>query len=108
MFLEHPAEMLRIFKAKIIGHLGDIAASHQLVLRQSNDMLANEIARIFSGRLFKHVAEIIWRHTEFAGKILDSGNSLRQLHPTVKILIQQRAKPHQNIIARLADLAELA
>ena len=89
LLLEHPAEMLRVFEAEAVGHLGDGFPCRQPVLCKLYDELADVVARRVAGGLLDDIAEIVGGHAELVGTILHGGQAEGQLELVLEIVAEQ-------------------
>lgn len=78
-FLEHTAEVLRIFKAEPIGYLRYAFSSCKTVFGELDYKQANVVAGSVTSGLFYHIAKIIWRHAQLIGAILDGRQAVVNL-----------------------------
>ena len=97
MFLEHPTEMLGVFEAEAVGHLGDGFPCRQPVFGKLDDELANVAACRIAGRLLDDIAEIVGRHTQLVGAILYGGQTEGQLELVLEIVAEQAVEADEDI-----------
>ena len=99
---EHACEMLRIVKATLVSYLADSSVRGQQVLRKIDDKTTYKTAGRIAGYFFDHITQIVWRHTQPCGQILDARHAPRVLHPRVIIALQFRFETSQRVIVLTA------
>ena len=97
LFLEHPAEMLGIFKAEAVRHLGDGFPCRQPVLGKLDDKPADMVACRVSGRLLDDISEVVGRHAELVGAILHGGQTEGQLDLVLEIIAKQAVEADEDV-----------
>ena len=97
LLLEHPAEVLGIFEAEAVGHLGDGFPCRQPVLGKLDDEPTDVVARRVAGRLFDDIAEVVGRHAEFVGAILHGGQAEGQLEFVLEIVAEQAVEADEDV-----------
>ena len=97
LLLEHPAEMLGIFEAEAVGHLGDGFPCRKAVLGKLDDELADVVARRVAGGLLDDIAEVIGRHAELVGTILHGGQAESQLELVLEIVAEQAVEADEDV-----------
>ena len=97
LLLEHPAEVLGIFEAEAVGHLGDAFPCRQPVLGKLDDELADVVARRVAGGFLDDIAEIVGRHAELVGAILHGGQAESQLELVLEIVAEQAVEADEDV-----------
>ena len=97
LLLEHPTEVLGIFEAESVGHLGDGFSCCQPVFGKLNDELANVAACRIAGRLLDDITEIVGRHTQLVGAILYGGQTEGHLEFILEIVAEQPVEADEDI-----------
>lgn len=97
LLFEHTAEMLGVIESQTISDLCNPRTCCKCIFRSLDNILADIVARRIAGRFLDHIAEIISRHTQFIGAVLDGWQTFRQLSVLLEIIPQQTVELHQHI-----------
>lgn len=97
--LEHPREVLRIFKAQLFGHPVDALATEDEVLGAHHHEAAYVVLRAFAKGLANDVAKIARREAQLAGAVLYAWQSVLLLQAMRIIVGHHLLETAQDIAA---------
>ena len=81
--------MLRVFETEAVGYLRDGFPGGKPVFRHLDNEASNMVARRISRSLFYHISEIVGRHAQFVGAVLDGRHTECQLELVFEIVAEQ-------------------
>ena len=97
-FLEHAAEVLRVFKSEVVCGFRDAHARCKTVFGFPYDCSSDIVPGGVAGYFIDDISQIVSRHTQAVGTILNGGQSVFLLKIIPEVILQQMFKSGENVV----------